>query len=165
MTGFFVEGLGAPAPAAAKLDWQAMLETSRRQPGPAWSAPEAFVAILFAAATCDGDLAREEQEELIALTHRSRALKTLSQAQLVEINRTIVERLAQDAKVALAQACAALPRDMRLSAFAHALDLVLADGALSPKEADFLNDIVAQLDLDQGDVERMATCLLAKNAY
>jgi tellurite resistance protein len=168
MTDFFAEGLGAPRQNASggdAIDWRRLVEQSRAPSREEWTVPEAFVAVLFAAATCDGDLAREEHEELLALTHRSRALKSLSPAQLNEINVTIVNRLRADSEGALADACAALPAEMRLSAFAHALDLVLADGALSAQEADLLNDLVTLMRLDPAEVERIAQVLVLKNAY
>ena len=161
MTDFFVATLGRNENA---LDWSKFCAFSAGQTRPAWTVPEAFFAVLFAAATCDGELAGEEHEEMLALVHRSRALKTLSATQLVDINATIVARLREDPQ-ALKQACAALPQDMRLPVFAHALDLVLADGELRADEADFLNTLILQLGLNGGDVERIADVIVLKNRY
>jgi len=59
----------------------------------------------------------------------------------------------------------ALPEEMRLTAFANALDLVLADGQLSEDEADFLNTLILHLQLNGADVERIADIILLKNRY
>jgi len=127
-------------------------------------APEAFLTILFAAVTCDDQLASTEHEELLALVHRSRALKTLTTNQLAELNIRINARLRDDT-TALRTACAALPADMRPTAFAHALDLVLADGELTADEADFLNTLILALELEREDVARIADVIVLKNKY
>lgn len=162
MADFFAASLG---PAQGNmLDWSRLLEGAAASSEPTWSIPEAFTAILFAAATCDGELATVEHEELLALAHRSRALKTLTAQQLGAVNTKVSARL-RDSDTALVEACAALPEDMRLPAFAHALDLVLADGELNEDEADFLNAIILHLKLHREDVERVADVIVMKNQY
>ena len=161
MADFFVASLGRDENA---LDWSQLVAFSASQPRSAWTVPEAFVAILFAAATCDGELAGEEHDALLALVHRSRALKTLNKTQLADVNATVVARLRDNPK-ALKQACAALPQDMRLPVFAHALDLALADGELREEEADFMNTLILELGVDGRDVERIADVIVLKNRY
>lgn len=162
MSAFFAATLG---PDVNPLNWSSLFETAKATaPREQWSVPEAFVAVLFGAVTCDGELATVEHEELLALAHRSRALKSLSVSQLAEINVRVAARL-RDEDDALLQACAALPNDARLSAFAHALDLVLADGELNEDEADFLNTIILALKLDRQDVERVAEVITLKNQF
>ena len=129
-----------------------------------WAAPEAFLAVLLAAVLSDGELAAVEQEELLALAHRSRALKSLSPSQLNEFSLMVAARL-RDEPDALQAACAALPEDMRQPLFAHALDLVLADGDLTTDEADFLNTLILSLKLDREDVSRITDVIVLKNRY
>jgi hypothetical protein len=62
-------------------------------------------------------------------------------------------------------ACAALPAEIRLPVFAHALDLVLADGELNEDEAKFLDALVLDLDLHRDDVERIANVIELKNRF
>lgn len=164
MTQFFSEAPGA-APAAQQdtyLDWVRMAQSARAH-APEWSVAEAYFAVLFAAATCDGTLGREEQETLLALVHRSRALKALSTEDLAAVNTAVVERLRQGGDEALANACTALPANLRLPTFAQALDIILCDGELVRAEAAFLNKLVADLQLARADVERVADVLLLKN--
>ena len=165
MSEFFAANLGAPPKNV--LDWSSLIGVSRLTLGKeavAWSKEEAFLAVLFAAATCDGRLSSEEHEELLALVHRSRVLKVLSTDQLATINVTIALRL-RDTDTALRDACVALPEEMRPTAFAQALDLVLADGQLSEDEADFLNTLILHMQLSGADVERIADVILLKNRY
>jgi tellurite resistance protein len=121
--------------------------------------------VLFCAAGCDGPIAREEQEELLALVHRSRALKTLSEEALYRMIESVMERMRIGGDRALAEACAALLPEMRASAFAHALDIALSDGDLSEDESNFLNVLVSHLGLDEKTVRGIADVIILKNKY
>ena len=164
VSDFFVSSLGPQPDPSRKnpLSWSRLVKEAPADE--AWSAPEAFVTVLLAAVTCDGGVAAPEHEELLALVHRSRALKSLTTAQLSELNIKAIARL-RDQPDALAEACAALPEDMRLTVFAHALDLVLADGELSIDEADFLNALLLALKLNREDVAKIADVIVLKNKY
>lgn len=165
MADFFVSTLGARKAAPENpLNWSQLLASQQTTAGEGWTIPEAFVAVLFAAVTCDGDLAAVEHEELLALVHRSRALKSLSVNELAEINTKILGRL-REAETALQDACKSLPEEMRLPLFAHAVDLVLADGELKQDEAEFLDALVRHLGLDRESVERVASVIALKNRF
>lgn len=164
MSDFFVSKLG-PSPAAGTKNpfaWSGLI--SEPPEAEKWSVPEAFVTVLLAAVTCDGEMATVEHEELLALVHRSRALQSLSINQLSALNVKAVERL-RDQPSALADACAALPTEARPSVFAHALDLVLADGELTIGEADFLNSLVLNLKLDREEVAKISDVMVLKNRF
>lgn len=162
MSEFFAANLGARPGKDNVFDWARLIAAQPETES--WSVPEAFVAVLFAAVTCDDALAAIEHETLLALAHRSRALKSLAPAELGEINVKIAARL-REQEAALREACEALPTDMRAATFAHALDLVLADGELNQDEADFLNAIVQHLGLAREDVERIADVIAMKNRF
>jgi uncharacterized tellurite resistance protein B-like protein len=167
MSDFFAANLrpreGASTAPQNVLSWSVLLEAAPDSKTE-WTIPEAFLAILFAAVTCDGELAAVEHEELMALAHRSRALKTVSAKQLAELNIRVVERMRRTDTM-VSDACAALPAEMRLSAFSHALDLVLADGEINRDEAAFLDQLSRNLELSLGDIERIADVLVEKNRY
>ena len=162
MADYFVSTLAGPKDAKVAFDWSrfAAVEAAK----PAWTPAQALFAVLFAAATCDGDVSVEEQETLIALVHRSRALKALDEEALGTLNIEVVRRLAAGRDEAVKAACAAMPKEMRLAAFAHALDIAIADGDVSAAEAGFLNGLILSLELAMPDVERVADVLLLKNS-
>ena len=54
---------------------------------------------------------------------------------------------------------------MRLSVFAHCVDIVLADGELRQSEADFLNKITSLLRLDADKAKQVLTVVMLKNRY
>jgi uncharacterized tellurite resistance protein B-like protein len=129
-----------------------------------WTVVEAFLCLLLASVSADGVFAKEEAEEIKALLMRSRALKTLDQAALATANATISKRMAER-KDGLAEACSALPADMRLPVFAHCVDIILSDGSLVAVEADFLNRITGLLELNPEEAKRVMEVLLIKNRF
>src|SRR5262245_25998146 len=100
-----------------------------RQEDP-WTAAEAFLCILSAAAACDGNVSPEESQEILSTIHRSRLFRELRGDDLQRVNNIVADRLAKRRDAALAEACKALPDELALPAFAHAVDIVLADGSL-----------------------------------
>jgi len=164
VTEFFSERLGPGADDRQALffDWARMANTAEGKRA-GWSEATAYFAVLFAAATCDGKLAREEHEAMLAMTHRARVLKDLSQDQLAALNTFVVDRFREEGEAALVNACAALSAEMRLPVFAQALDIIVCDGALSTEESAYLNRLVAALRLGRADVERVADVIFVKN--
>lgn len=159
-----------PSPAApserAGFDWAKFIreqQAQEAQEAPVWTLPEAMFCIFFMAATCDGRIAAEESAELQALMRRSHVLKTLTPEQLCAVDSAVVGRIKADSELALADACSAVPGDLRLPVFAQALDLSMADGGLAPAEADFLNALSDLLELGEDEVRKVAPVILLKN--
>ena len=148
-------------PTRPVFDWAAMMSGAKAHP--TWSPAEAFFALLFVAAVCDNEIRPTEQEALAGIVHRSRMLKALSERDLVALNERVRGKLEGDPEAALQHICEALPPDVRLPAFAHALDIMLADGELAQPEAATLNAMVAHLRLAAEDVDRVAGVLAMKN--
>ncbi|MEQ8557340.1 MAG: tellurite resistance TerB family protein [Henriciella sp.] len=129
-----------------------------------WTIPEAFLCLLLEAAFADGTLAPEEREEIAALVKRSRTMKRLSPQQMAAVNQTVNERM-RERKEGLREACLALPVDMRLSVYAHCVDIVLADRQLRETEEDFLNRIAEIMHLDPDMSTAIRRVMLIKNRY
>ena len=155
----------APEPAkSASFDLDKLTEQFKQQRNTDWSVPEAFLCLLLSAAAADGNVALEEQSEIYALARRSRALKTVNANQLAGANAAVNQRLKARPN-GLQEACESLPVDMRLPVFAHCVDIILADGALLPIEAEFLNKIMAFLGIEAADGKRVMEVLLVKNRF
>jgi uncharacterized tellurite resistance protein B-like protein len=129
----------------------------------AWTGAEAFLCIICAAAACDGTVSPEESEEILATIHRSRLYKDSSGDELRRVNSVVAERLARRGDKALIEACAALPRELSLPAFAHAVDIVLSDGGFVQAEAQFLNKLIELLSVDESEAKRIAEVMDIKN--
>jgi uncharacterized tellurite resistance protein B-like protein len=156
-----------PTPEAERsgsIDLRDLAARANFKPVSDWSIVEAYVCLLLAAASVDGKVTAEEQGEIIALARRSRVLKSVDGKQLVQANAVATERT-RNRPDGLKEACESLPDDMRLSIFAHCVDIVLADGALLPVEADFLNRITAYFNLAEVDARRVMEAILIKNRY
>jgi uncharacterized tellurite resistance protein B-like protein len=94
----------------------------------------------------------------------SRCLEPVDAAHLAQLNSVVSERLNHRPE-GLKEACEALPFDMRPSILAHCADVLLADGALAPAEAEFLNRITKHLGLGADEARRIVEVLLIKNRY
>lgn len=129
-----------------------------------WTIPEAFLGIMLAAAYADGNLSAEEMSEVRQLATRTRTLKALNPNELARANQVVEERL-RTRPEGLKQACETLPADMCLPVFAHCVDIILADGELLKPEADFLQNLVAMLDIDPNNARRVMEVLLLKSQY
>jgi len=154
----------APEPAQSSFDLNKLTEQFKQQRNTDWSVPEAFLCLILSAAAADGNVALEEQAEIHALARRSRALKTIAPNQLAGANAAVSQRL-KTRPNGLQEACESLPMDMRLPVFAHCVDIILADGALLPIEADFLNKIMAFLGIETADGKRVMEVMLVKNRF
>lgn len=155
------------APESARnssFDLEKLSRQFREQRATDWSVPEAFLCLLLSAAAADGNVSLEEQAEIHALARRSRALKSVPANQLAAANAAVNQRL-KNRQNGVQEACESLPVDMRLPVFAHCVDIILADGALLPVEADFLNKIMAFLDIETADGKRIMEVLLVKNRF
>ena len=148
----------------AGFDLHKLLEEFGKQRNLDWSVPEAFVCLLLSAAVADGDCSTEERAEIESLARRSRALKSVSPAQLAKANAIVRERLAGRPD-GLREACESLPDDMRLPLFAHCVDIVLSDGLLVPPEVDFLDRVMTFMGIDPHDGQRVMEVLLIKNRF
>jgi uncharacterized tellurite resistance protein B-like protein len=155
----------APEPARApSFDLDKLTQQFQQQRNTDWSVPEAFLCLLLSAAVADGNVTLEEQAEIHALARRSRALKSVNANQLAAANNAVNQRL-KTRPDGLREACESLPMDMRLPVFAHCVDIILADGALLPIEAEFLNKVMAFMGIDAADGKRVMEVMLVKNRF
>lgn len=129
-----------------------------------WTIPEAYLGVLISAAMADGSFNTEEQQTIMTLARRSRALSALSPAALAQANDTVNERI-HSRPEALKEACGTLPGDMVLPVFAHCVDIVLSDGELLKPEAEFLDRLRTMLDIDEENARRVMEVLLLKAQY
>jgi uncharacterized tellurite resistance protein B-like protein len=129
-----------------------------------WSIPEAFLGILYCAASADGAFDAKEVETIKQVVTRSRAMTSLSPQDLAKADANVNERL-KTRPDALKEACETLSPDMCLPVFAHCVDIVLADGQLLKPEADFLQNLAKMLDIDAENARRIMEVLLLKAQY
>ncbi len=131
----------------------------------AWSKEDAFYGILFAAAMSDGEIAASESEEVIALAHRTKTLKSVSQGDLQTMHARVEEQFKRDFQAALNDACNSVPVEVVYALFAHAADIVFADGKVVTREIEFLKSLAEKLKLDEARAQETMRVLQAKNEW
>jgi uncharacterized tellurite resistance protein B-like protein len=119
---------------------------------------------MFKAGMADGQFTEPEAKAIEQVAARSRALKSLSAADLAAVNNSVNEKLNQRSD-ALKECCQTLPADMCLPVFAHCVDIVLSDGQLEESEAKFLQQIAELLDIEPANSRRVMEVLLLKAQY
>lgn len=128
------------------------------------SREEALVGVAMCAAYADGSMAMEESDEFADQLASCRALASLDEARLREAMMKVdaIARKEGD-NALLAKAAAALPADLRPTAFYLAVDLVLADDELAPEERFFVDRLRQALAVPDDVAQRIVEVVLLKN--
>lgn len=122
------------------------------------------MGVAMCAAYADGAMAMEESDEIADQLASCRALARLDEPRLREAMMK-VDRIARregDAAL-LAHAAAALPEDLRATAFYFAVDLVFADAALASEERAFVDRLSRALGVPQDVAGKIVDVVLLKN--
>ena len=118
------------------------------------SRSDAVVAVLVGAAVADGILRREETSRLTDLLGSSRWGLGMGIDATTAATTRALNLLADHGLPALLSACAeAIPPDLRATAFALAVDLVLADGRLGTRESALIDQLQGTLRIE-GELAR-----------
>lgn len=124
---------------------------------------EAVAGILLVTVTADGEVTPREEEAFVATSNRMELLRHQTagefQAMLQKIGG-LLSRLGPDRL--LATSSAALPRDLRETAFAVAVDLV-ADQRSLPRERKTLKMLEERLGVASDLADRIVEVLAIKN--
>lgn len=128
------------------------------------SLEEAFVGVAMCAAFADGIMEMEESEEFAEQLGAWRALAALDEKALraAMLKVDAIARREGDAKL-LAKAAAAIPEDLRPTAFYLGVDLVLADDEMAPEERVFVDRLQRALAVPAELATRIVDVVLLKN--
>lgn len=142
---------------------------------PVVSDEEAFLTILIGAARADDVVSPEEAQELSALALRTRTLSKLTLARIAELQKHIDDKINRDGlETILGAACSSilgsseqgeLVRVRAESVFAHAVDLVFADRAITLSEQAYIEQLARSLKLDPDRARSIVALIEIKNAY
>ena len=120
---------------------------------------EAFVTILIAAARADGSVSPHEANQIEHAVAAMRLFRGSSHEALRSTFAASVKRVKDRGRDAVVQAAAAIPTDLRSTAFAMAIDLLLADG-----RSRFASDLQTLLGIDDQMSAKVVEVLTLKNA-
>ncbi len=141
------------------FDAEKVAESFRRRPATGWAIPEAYMALLLAAAGADGHLGEEERYWLLWICRRSRVLSHLSTEALAAANESVIQRHRNGENV-LQDAADSLPGDLVPPVFAHCCQLALADSELQPAESRFLQELARALKIPEADATKILEVML-----
>lgn len=125
---------------------------------------EAFVTLLVAAARADGSVSPHEADRIEHAVASMRLFRGSSPETLQTLFGAVVKRINERGSDFVGLAAAAVPGDLRATAFAMAVDLLLADGRWSQSEECFAGQIQALLGVDDELATKIVDILTLKNA-
>lgn len=135
-----------------------------------WTAEEAFVALLYAAALVDGEVHPDEMEEIVALGHRLCVFDKQSDDPQRCLEKAHA-RIRWDFRepfpwAAFDSACAALAKkQLGETVFANACDIIFADRLVDPAEVDLVNRMAEKLNLDPARANMIVEAIKVKNGH
>jgi hypothetical protein len=129
------------------------------------SPQEAFVSLLIASARADGSVSAHEANSIEHIVGGMQLFRGHRGNGLQKVFATAAERIKDQGVPTVLQAAAAIvPKELRTTAFALAIDLMLSDGRLSPQEEGFAGELRTLLNVDPDDATRIIDVLRTKNA-
>lgn len=125
---------------------------------------EGFAGVLLCASACDGHIADEEAQSLSNNLTRKRLYSRLSENQF----SAMMDRLVGELKKAgpgrlLEKSLPVVPPELRETAFAIAVDIVLADGVVESDEKEFIDDLMLKMSVDPQRAKTIVQVMAFKN--
>ncbi len=125
---------------------------------------EAFAGIALAMAGADGSIAESEWEGIVNYIRRLRIYDNFSGPAFDKLFDKLFKILKKDGPGALANASAAeLSDDLKLTAFACAVDIALADGVLEEEEKEIINQLAVALGVPEKTAISIIEVMIIKN--
>jgi hypothetical protein len=113
------------------------------------SVPEAMTAVVVASVWADGVKSGEESARLTDMLSTSRVVRHAAQNAAEPVTRATMLLTNYGRAPVLAACAAAIPPDMRATAFANAVDLVFADGHVDEREKTYVDDLAGILGIEE----------------
>ncbi|MBW4681750.1 MAG: tellurite resistance TerB family protein [Microcoleus vaginatus WJT46-NPBG5] len=128
------------------------------------SQAEAVAAIAVVAISADGYLLEEERQSLFSVMADLQVFKEYSSRQRLKLLEKLFDLLRQKgAHTLVYSAKDALSPKLRETAFAVAINMVMADGTLVETEREFLRQLEQVLEIPEACASQMIKSMLIKN--
>lgn len=125
---------------------------------------EAFAGVLVAASGCDGHIADEEVNNLITCLVRMKLYQRVNGRAFSQILNKSTSIFKKKGANTLVDVCAeVLPKELAITAFANAVDIVLADGVVEPDERAFIEYLAKALKINGDTAKLIASVMVSKN--
>lgn len=125
---------------------------------------ESVVAVLYAIIAADGHITDEEAQDFIKTLSRAKFMNSVTGNQW----RDMINKISRITKTSGVEglinlACQNIPEDIKPGVFAYACDLVFSDGYCDPEEQKVLDQIKANLNIDDALAYKVAEVVVIKN--
>ena len=128
------------------------------------NAQEAFAGIALALAGADGSIAQSEWDGIVNYICRLRLYDNYSGPAFDKMFDKIFRILKNQGPSALVSAAVeGLPEDLKLTAFACAVDIALADGVVEEEEKEIINQLAEALNVPEQTAVQIIEVLIIKN--
>lgn len=128
------------------------------------SKQEAFAGIALAMAGADGSIAQSEWDGIVNYIRRLRLYDNFSGAAFDKMFDKLFRILKNQGPSALvSQSIQGLPEDLKLTAFACAVDIALADGVVEEEEKAIINQLAEALQVPEQTAISIIEVLIIKN--
>ncbi|MBD5308416.1 MAG: tellurite resistance TerB family protein [Bacteroides sp.] len=125
---------------------------------------EAFAGIALAMAGADGSIAQSEWDGIVNYIRRLRLYDNFSGPAFDKMFDKLFRILKnQGASSLVSSSIKGLPEDLKLTAFACAVDIALADGVLEDEEKDIINQLAETLEIPEQTAVSIIEVLIIKN--
>jgi tellurite resistance protein len=125
---------------------------------------EAFAGIAMAIAGSDGSIGGEEWDAIVAYIRRLRIYDNFSEPQFNKLFDKLFAKLKKSGPGALVAAAKdGLGEELKMTAFACAVDIALTDGTLEEAEQDVINQLAEALDVDEKIAISIIEVMMIKN--
>ena len=128
------------------------------------SKQEAFAGIALAMAGADGSISQSEWDGIVNYIRRLRLYDNFSGPAFDKMFDKLFRILKNQGASALVSASVTgLPEDLKLTSFACAVDIALADGVLEEEEKDIINQLAETLEIPEPTAISIIEVLIIKN--
>ncbi len=125
---------------------------------------EAFAGILLGASACDGHIADDEVGSLVTTLIRMKMFRRFDGKQFNSMMNKLVGVVKKKGVETLIDGCVeSIPDDLRETAFANAVDIVLADGVVEQDEKEFMELVRTKLRIPKEQALEIVSVMVAKN--
>lgn len=125
---------------------------------------EGYAGVLLASSACDGHIADEEVQSLMTILSRMKLYQHVNPKRFSSMMDRLLGVLKRKGPEQLViQSVAALPSELRETAFINACDIVLADGVVEDDEKEFINSLMSKLDVGAERAKTIIKVMVFKN--
>lgn len=125
---------------------------------------EGFAGIALSAIASDGVITEEEVIGLISTLSRMKLYKYKNQKEIEDMMRKVLDAYRKNGNDALMQQSAnTIPKELKETAFAVAVDLLLADGIIEESEKKYLEELQKKLEISDDKALKIVEVIQIKN--